>query len=112
MARPTLPTFADRYQIRTFGNDYQIQYDTVLDHDTYNWLRVSFEVDRGNNDKAVLVLNGKEIGIIMTIRDESGRFMGFHAYRKNEDPSAAPLGSSLFNELGHAAAAIITNYVN
>lgn len=109
MARPTSPTFADRYQLRTFGNDYTVRYDTVLDHDTYSWLRVSFEIPREDKDTAVLVLNGKEIGTIKTVRDERKHCLGFAAFR--HPLSNDPIRPALFKELGHAAAAIITDYV-
>lgn len=102
--------FAKKYEKRTFGN-YQTQYDTILDHDTYSWLRVSFEVPRDEPNRAILILNGKEIGDIYTVTNDAGKVIGFTAKRR--PGTATPeITTEPFKELGHAAAAIISNYVN
>lgn len=108
---PAKKTFAGRYEKRTMGN-YQIQYDTVLDHDTYNYLRVSFEVPRDEPDRAIVILNGKEIGDIYTVKNEAGKVIGFTAKRRPGTATPEIVADEPFKELGHAAAAIISNYVN
>jgi hypothetical protein len=107
--RPAAPTFAGKYQIRTFGNNYEVSYDTILDHDTYSFLRVSLEIPREEKDAAVLVLNGKEVGIIRTVRNAKGVVIGFAAYRNKENPTV--IREEPFEFVGQAAAAIITHQV-
>ncbi len=108
---PAKPMFAKRYEKRTMGN-YTNQYDTILDHDTYQYLRVSFEVPRDEPNHAILVLNGKEIGDIYTVMDEKGKVIGFRAERRPGTATPKITFDEPFKEIGHAAAAIISNFVN
>jgi hypothetical protein len=87
-----------------FANDFQIQYGCVIDHDTYNSLRVSIEVDRENPEtRGEVFLNGHAIGTV--------EFLGkkrFHATRYNGEKRVT-LGE--FKELGRAAAGIISDFI-
>lgn len=88
---------------------YEIQYDTVIDHDVFAFLRVSLEVPRGQNECAHVLLNGQEVGIIRVVKD--GRKVRFAAARLR-DGMEVPL--SYFEpskEIGKAAAAIISDFV-
>lgn len=106
-----------------FGNEYEILYDTVRDHDTYGHLRVSLEVDRQMTDRCVVYLNGRSIGIIVT---EPARRQDVHyiPYRfadtGDHQIASAPevVHTCLklerpmpFTSLGQATAAVISDFV-
>lgn len=107
--------FKDQY----FGNEYRVAYDVIQDHDAYAFLRISLEVDRKLPDTCTVLLNGKEIGAVMFTKNR------YYAFRKSPmgdikvlistDPDAHIIPcTSLdrpFDALGHAVAAIITDYV-
>ena len=108
---PAKQLFGKKYEKRTMGS-YNVQYDTILDHDTYAYLRVSFEVPRDEPNHAILILNGKEIGDIYTQMNEAGKVVGFTAKRRPGTATPELRFDEPFKDIGHAAAAIISNYVN
>jgi hypothetical protein len=109
-----------KYKDRFFNNEYQILYDTIRDHDVYNYLKVSLEVDRGMDNVAVVWLNGKPIGAITIIdhkykalrKDTMGEFAIVTARTDTHDEvmRGTYLGR-LFDTVGQATAAIISDYV-
>jgi hypothetical protein len=108
---PAKDLFANRYTKRTFGNKYHVQYDTIVDHDLYDMLRVSFEVPRETPDTTILYLNGKAIGTITVVRNSEKAITGFNAERVPGSNMGPIFRTEPFTSLKHAAAAIITNYV-
>ena len=99
-----------------FCNAYEIRYDTLIDHDVYNFLRVSLEVPRDQTEIALVVLNGKEIGKIKVQWDENHKkASGWKAYRykpTKKNPSASKCLDGIFDNVGRAAAAVISDYVS
>jgi hypothetical protein len=87
-----------------FANEFQIQYGCVIDHDVYNSLRVSIEVDRDTPEsRGEVFLNGRAVGLV--------EFLGkkrFHATRYKGE-KRVKIGE--FAELGKAAASIISDFI-
>lgn len=105
-----------------FGNEYEILYDTIRDHDTYGSLRVSLEVDRTLTDRCVVHLNGRPIGVVMAEPQPRHR-VHYTAFRFNADgpcqieiepsvsKSCAPVTREApFTTLGQATAAVISDF--
>jgi hypothetical protein len=92
-----------------FGDDHEIQYDTIINHDVYSFLRISLEVPRGQKEKAILLLNGKEIGEII-VKKDGKTTLGYTAIRYHGiNPHMHSIG--FYEQLGLACAAIITDYI-
>lgn len=91
----------------SFGDGVEVKYDTVLNHDTYSFLRVSIEVPRDQDTEALVNLNGKEIGKL--ILDRVGKKVGYRAFRKSDSGMIELAGS--FKEMGRAVASIISDFV-
>lgn len=89
--------------------DYEICYDTIIDHDVYQYLRVSLEVPRNTpRDTVVVVLNGINIGIIRAFKQ--GRHTVFVGSRvRNGEETALSILPS--RNIGKIAAAIISDFV-
>lgn len=95
-----------------FGHDHEICYGTIINHDVYTYLRVCLEVPRGQQQTAIVVLNGKEIGEVTVIK-EGKKTLGYIARRyevANDNLHWHTVGSD-FKQLGLAVAAIISNFV-
>ena len=92
-----------------FGHDHEIRYDTIINHDVYSFLRISLEVPRGQKEKAILLLNGKEIGEIIVKKDGKNT-LGYTAIRYyGIDTRLHSVG--FYEKLGLACAAIITDVI-
>lgn len=84
---------------KKFGNEYEIQYECVLDHNAYEYLRVSIEVDRANpTTRGVVCLNGRPIGLV--------EYLGKRRFKATRN---GPTELGEFKDLGLAAAKIITD---
>lgn len=105
-----------------FGNEYEILYDTIRDHDTYAFLRVTLEVDRKMTDRCTVLLNGRLIGVIVT--GALDKDLIYKAYRvhptgdveipisEQEMHKCVPIHATTpFLSVGLAAASIISDYV-
>lgn len=97
-----------------FGK-YELQYDTILDHDAYEYLRVTFEVPRGQTDEAYVLLNGYEVGKVKTVSDGK-KIIGYLALRVVRRTEACtqfdPINNGEpYKHIGKAAAAIISDFV-
>jgi hypothetical protein len=103
------PLFANRYETRRIGN-YKVAYDTILDHDTYSWLRVSYEVDRTQDNKTTVVFNGRPIGEVSVVR-RGGKVIGYRANRISGNAMPEIPQNWLFKHIGHAGASLISSYV-
>jgi hypothetical protein len=99
-----------------FGK-YEIQYDTILDHDIFEYLRVTFEVPRDNQNIATVFLNGESIGSVEVYR-ENGKVKGYLGWRFTRGDSdlvqtAIPVNNGRpEKKLGKIAAMIVTNAVS
>jgi hypothetical protein len=95
-----------------FGDDHEIKYDSIINHDTYTYLRVALEVPRGQTQHALVLLNGKEIGKVVVWHNEK-KTLGYTPYRKDRNTGDfLTLGETPVRELGKAVAAIISDYVH
>jgi hypothetical protein len=92
-----------------FGK-YELQYDTILDHDVYEHLRVTFEVPRGQVTEAIVLLNGKDIGRVRVVR-ENKKIVGYMAIRCEPDQWIEMNGGRPYKHIGRAAAAIISDFI-
>jgi hypothetical protein len=93
-----------------FGDDHEIKYDSIINHDTYTYLRVSLEVPRGQTEQALVLLNGKEVGKVIAWRKEK-KTLGYMPYRKDKETGQfTTLGTESVRELGRAVASIISDY--
>src|SRR4051812_39146742 len=90
-----------------FGT-YEIQYGTILDHDIFEHLRVSFEV-RDDKDLADMFLNGVKIGFIQVVR-EGKKVKGYRGYRIGGYNQLIPMGG-VEKKLGRDAAMIVSDYI-
>jgi hypothetical protein len=90
---------------------YEIQYDTILDHDIYEYLRVTFELSRETPyDNSTVLLNGVPVGKIYLYK-EKGKVKGYRGvrFRGNEE---IPVNKGLpHKKLGKIAAMIISDFV-
>ena len=87
-----------------FAKEFQIQYGCVIDHDTYNFLRVSIEADATSPEtKGEVFLNGKAIGTIEYLDKKR-----FQATRYSGDTH---VNVGEYRELGRASAAIISDFI-
>lgn len=94
-----------------FGDDHEIRYDSIINHDAYKYLRVSLEVPRGQDTEALVLLNGKEIGKVMVERDGK-RTVCYYPFRKDQDANIFyEFGIAPCREMGKAIGAIISDYV-
>jgi hypothetical protein len=88
--------------------EYEIQYDTIIDHDAYQFLRISLEVPRDNKTTAIVVLNGKNIGVIRSIaQGKKTLFIGYRLINNQEILISHPPAKAI----GKIAAAIISDFV-
>ena len=95
-----------------FGDDHEIEYDIIRNHDVYSYLRVILEVPRGQKNIAIVVLNGKEVGEVH-VRKEGKKTLGYSAKRYDspgDNLRWLEIGTE-FKQLGLAVAAIISNFV-
>jgi hypothetical protein len=99
----------DYMKKQTKLGDYEIQYDTVIDHDAYQYLRISLEVPRTDPSIAFVVLNGKNIGIIRSLKQ--GRKTLFIGYRYTSTGDETILRIEPSKTIGKIAAAIISDFV-
>lgn len=108
--------FGHDCEIRTqkmFGDGYEIKYDTIIDHDTYSYLRVSLEVDREQTQRAHVLLNGRIIGMVEVVVVPGQKKVGYKANRSlNAGRSFVDhLSHVTFSEMGRAVASIISDFV-
>lgn len=99
---------------KMFHGRYEIRYDTLIDHDAYNFLRISIEVPRDQSDECLVVLNGKEVGLIVVANKINGKAKTFHAYRyiqKAKNKIAKQKVKGEFDNVGRATASIISDFV-
>ncbi len=90
-----------------FAKEYQIQYGCILDHDTYNFLRVSIESDTESPEtKGEVFLNGKPVGTIEYIGKKQFLATRYVGMGKNK---MVKVGE--FKEMGRATAAIISDFI-
>lgn len=95
-----------------FGDDHEIEYDVIRNHDVYSYLRVSLEVPRGQKEVAIVLLNGKEIGEV-AVKKQGKKTLGYTARRYDvpgDNLRWYTIGTE-FRQLGLAVAAIISNFV-
>lgn len=90
-------------------DQHEIQYDSIINHDTYTFLRVSLEVPRNQKEETLVLLNGKEVGKVRVI-EENGKIKGYEALRvhlptKTYVDARSPV--ELYRKLGKAITAII-----
>lgn len=100
------------FQVKKFfGDDHEICYDSVGNHDVYKFLRVSLEVPRNQTDKTIVLLNGKEIGEIFVSKDGS-KTLGYTGYRYRSEANNTYLAKDKISHrhLGKVVAAIISDY--
>ena len=89
---------------KKFAKDYQIQYECVMDHDAYNFLRVSIEVDRARPEThGEVCLNGVPVGLI--------EYIGKKQFKATRYQGKERVNLGEFSILGRAAAAIITDFI-
>lgn len=93
---------------KIFGHDHEILYDSVTNHDTYAFLRVTLEVPRGQDIEALILLNGKEIGKVQVIRDKK-KTLGYIVYSKKDADYIPFMSDYKFIQLGSAVASLLTN---
>jgi hypothetical protein len=91
-----------------FGK-YELQYDTIIDHDAYEHLRITFEVPRGQDTNAMVLLNGREVGVVSVVR-EGKKIIGYQAFRLGQYGNPYQIHPP-FKHIGRAAAAIITDLI-
>jgi len=95
-----------------FGDDHEIEYDVIRNHDVYSYLRVILEVPRGQKEVAIVVLNGKEVGEVK-VRKEGKKTLGYTARRYDVPGNNLrwhTVGTE-FKQLGLAVASIISTFV-
>ena len=95
-----------------FGDDHEIEYDVIRNHDVYSYLRVILEVPRGQKEMAIVVLNGKEVGEV-TVRKNGNKTLGYTARRYDvpDDNLSWHQVETEFRYLGLAVASIISTFV-
>jgi len=93
-----------------FGHDHEIQYDTIINHDTYTFFRISLEVPRGQDTEALVFLNGKEIGKVQVFRDGK-KTLGYSGFRKYNHEYIPARENNMFKQMGKAIASIISDFV-
>ena len=97
-----------------FHGRYEIRYDTLIDHDAYNFLRISIEVPREQTNQCLVVLNGQEVGLIEVASIHKGKAKTFHAWRyvkKQKDKIVKQKLKGEFENVGRATAAVISDFV-
>jgi hypothetical protein len=96
---------------RTFGDGFEIKYDTVTNHDAYSFLRVTLEVERGCDTEAVVLLNGLIVGKLVVFKH--GARYGYKIWRRCQSSGTYTqhLSHVMFAEMGRAVAAIISDFV-
>ena len=83
---------------KSFGNgEYKVQYGTIVDHGTYEHLRIMVELDTGDSTVCNISLNGVTIGRV--------KYLGKKQYQANREHT-----SKIFKNLGLAIAAIVSNF--
>jgi hypothetical protein len=92
---------------RQFGaKRYEIRFDSIVDHETFSYLRVNIDIPRDQETRAEVWLNGKLVGQVLAMPDgyESWRIMenGFYTAAPKVGPH---------KDLGKAIAAVITDFV-
>lgn len=97
---------------KIFGHDHEIKFDSIINHDTYTYLRVTMEVPRGQDTEALVLLNGREIGKVSVVRE--GKKATYQAYRKSPTMNIYIdfTNGHIFKEMGRATAAIISDYID
>lgn len=99
--------------------EHEIYADCIVDHNTYEYLRVTIEVPRDSGDSVGEVfLNGKAIGKIKILRDDSLGIIGFAAFRyqkvgkgRMENRIKIDNRNGVFPNVGKATASIISDFV-
>ena len=87
-----------------FAKEFQVQYGCVIDHDAYNSLRISIEVDKESPEtKGEVFLNGHAVGIV--------EFLGKKQFRATRYKGEKRVKLGEFPELGKAAAGIISDFI-
>lgn len=97
---------------KLFGHDHEIQYDTIINHDVYDHLRICLEVPREDQTRAIVVLNGREIGCVEVVKDGK-RTLGYIAHRfvlPDSREGIVRVGDR-FDALGKAVASVISDFV-
>jgi hypothetical protein len=94
-----------------FGDDHEIKYDSIINHDTYTFLRISLEVPRGQDTEALVLLNGQEIGKVFVERNGK-KTVGYFPFRKClSTGNYVECAPTIIRKMGKAIASIITDYV-
>lgn len=96
---------------KRFG-EHEVYADCVIDHDLYSYFRVSIEVPRDNEDVGEVYLNGKSVGYVHVVKDDSKKVLGFRAFRgKMNDGVQISVDNNptVFEKLGRAVASIISD---
>lgn len=89
---------------KKFANEFQIQYGCVIDHDAYNWFRVSIEVDQEHPEtRGEVFLNGHPVGLV--------EFLGKKQFRATRYKGEKKVKLGEFPALGKAAAGIISDFI-
>lgn len=98
------------YKKKFFGDDHEILYGTVINHDAYAFLHITLEVPRGQDTESIIVFNGKEVGKIVVVRNGT-KVTRYMPFRKIDDKFVLHKPDIHFRELGRAVASVITDYV-
>lgn len=96
---------------KIFGDDHEIMYDSVINHDVYEYLRVSLEVPRGQTTEALILLNNKEIGKVI-VEKQGKKTFGYTPFKKSDIGEYIRLSDTkTFRKLGKAVASVVSDYV-
>lgn len=85
-----------------FGDDHEIMYDSVMNHDAYAFLRITLDVPRGQDTESIINLNNKPIGKVRVIR-EGTKTVGYEVDRDGVWVRV--------RELGQAVAAAVSGHI-
>jgi hypothetical protein len=91
-----------------FGNDHEILYGTVFNHDAYAFLHIILETQPGSTE-SIVKFNHQEVGKIELIM--VGKECRYLPYRKVGKKFVRHLPKKQFEELGRAVASVITDHV-
>jgi hypothetical protein len=85
--------------IKTFAG-CEVRYETLIDHNAYEYLRVTIDVPRNQKEKAIVLLRGKEVGELNLI---GNKILAIRYGKKNKKKVGT------FEDVGLATASIITD---
>lgn len=88
-----------------FAKEFLIQYGCITDHDAYEHLRVSVEVDKNSPEtKGEVFLNGFPVGTV--------EFISKHKYQAIRYNGSTKIERGVYKKLGRAISSIITDFVS